>query len=66
MRSVISPISSMKIVPSSATSSLPGLSRYAPVKLPRTWPNSSDSRSVSGMPAQLTATNGRPARLLSA
>ena len=41
------------------------LSRYAPVKLPRTWPNSSDSSSVSGMPAQLIATSGACARALS-
>src|SRR5688572_12328973 len=47
----------MKTVPWWAISSLPGLSRYAPVKLPLTWPNSSDSSSVSGRPAQLTATN---------
>ena len=32
------------------------------MKLPFTWPNSSDSSSVSGRPAQLTATNGRAAR----
>ena len=44
---------------SSAFSSMPGLSRYAPVKLPFTWPNSSDSSSVSGRPAQLTVMNGR-------
>ena len=42
------------MVPLSDISSFPGLSRYAPVKLPLTWPNSSDSRSVSGIPAQLT------------
>ena len=34
----------------------------APVKLPRTWPNSSDSSSVSAMPAQFSATNGFEAR----
>ena len=32
--------------------------RSAPVNAPRTWPNSSDSSSVSGIAAQLTATNG--------
>ena len=37
-----------------------------PVKLPLTWPNSSDSSSVSGRPAQLTATNGRCPRGLCA
>ena len=62
MRSVISPTSSRKMVPSSAVSSLPGLSRYAPVKLPFTWPKSSDSSRVSGRPAQLTAMNARSAR----
>jgi hypothetical protein len=30
----------------------------APVKAPRSWPNSSDSMSVSEKSAQLTATNG--------
>src|SRR5262245_22822557 len=54
MRGVISPISSRKIVPPAGISSFPSLSRYAPVKLPFTWPNNSDSSSVSGIPAQLT------------
>ena len=49
-------------MPRWASCSLPGLSRYAPVKLPFTWPKSSDSSSVSVSPAQLTAMNGRPAR----
>ncbi len=62
MRSVISPISSRNTVPMCADSSLPGLSRYAPVKLPFTWPNSSDSSSVSGRPAQLTGANVMLAR----
>ncbi len=66
IRSVISPISSRKMVPLSAISSLPGLSRYAPVKLPFTCPNSSDSSRVSGMPAQLTGTNPTAARVLAA
>ena len=34
------------------------------MKLPLTCPNSSDSSSVSGSPAQLTATKGRAARTL--
>ena len=51
-------------MPSSAFSSMPGLSRYAPVKLPFTCPNSSDSSSVSGRPAQFTVMNGRSARSL--
>ncbi len=36
--------------------------RSAPVKAPRSWPKSSLSTSVSGIAAQLTATNGAPAR----
>ena len=66
MRRLISPISSRKMVPSSAFSSMPGLSRYAPVKEPFTWPNNSDSSSVSGRPAQLTVMNGRSERSLCA
>src|SRR5207247_573943 len=54
----ISPISSRKIVPFSATSISPFLFASAPVKAPRMWPNSSDSRSVSGTPPQFNATNG--------
>ena len=64
MRALISPTSSMKSVPPSACCSSPRLSRYAPVKLPRTWPNSSDSSSVSARPAQLTASGGVWARWL--
>ena len=62
MRSVISPTSSRNAVPMCAISSLPGLSRYAPVKLPFTWPNSSDSSRVSGSPAQFTGANTFVAR----
>ena len=40
---------------------LPGLALMAPVNAPRSWPNSSDSSSVSGSAAQLTATNGHAA-----
>ena len=58
----MSPISSRKIVPPLASSKRPLRSSTAPVKAPRLWPNSSDSRSVSGRAAQLTATNGRSAR----
>ena len=36
------------------------------MKLPFTWPNSSDSSSVSGMPAQLTGTKAASARALAA
>ncbi|EKD68477.1 MAG: hypothetical protein ACD_47C00603G0001 [uncultured bacterium] len=54
----ISPISSRKIVPLSASSNFPILSAVAPVKAPFLWPNSSDSRSVSGIAAQFIFTNG--------
>src|SRR6476660_5640793 len=53
-----SSMSSRKIVPPSASSNRPGRSLIAPVKAPRSWPNSSDSISVSENSAQLTATNG--------
>ena len=36
----------------------PRRSRSAPVKAPRSWPNSSDSSSVSGSAATFTATRG--------
>ena len=45
---LMSPISSRKIVPPWATSNLPRRSATAPVKAPRTWPNSSLSISSSG------------------
>ncbi len=51
--------SSRKIVPPSASANRPRRLVTAPVNAPRTWPNSSDSRSVSGMAAQLTFTSGR-------
>src|SRR6185503_2814894 len=53
-----SSMSSRKMVPRSASSKRPGRSLTAPVKAPRSWPNSSDSISVSENRAQLTATNG--------
>ena len=43
----MSPISSRKKVPPSATSNSPGLSAMAPVKAPRLWPNSSESSRLS-------------------
>ena len=49
-------------MPPLASSNRPLRSSTAPVKAPRSWPNSSDSSSVSGSAAQLTATNGRSAR----
>ena len=55
---LMSPISSRKIVPPSATSNLPRRSATAPVNAPRTWPKSSLSISSSGIAAQLTSTNG--------
>src|SRR4051812_40924866 len=54
VESGISPISSRKSVPPSASSNRPSLRPTAPVKDPRSWPNSSDSRSVSLSAAQLT------------
>ena len=45
-------------MPPSAARNRPGLSAIAPVKAPLTWPNSSDSSSVSGSAPQLTSTNG--------
>ena len=61
-----SPISSRNSVPRWASSNLPGLRAEAPVKAPFSWPNSSVSSSVSGIAAQLIATNGPSARGLSA
>ena len=55
----VSPTSSRKIVPPSASSNRPLRSAVAPVKAPRAWPNSSDSSSVSGRAPQFWATNGR-------
>ena len=46
-------------MPPSAVSNRPALLWNAPVKAPFTWPNSSDSSSVSGIAAQFTTTNGR-------
>ena len=41
---------------------MPGFSLVAPVKAPRSWPNSSDSSSSLGSAAQLILTNGFPRR----
>ena len=54
----MTPISSSKIVPPSASANRPFLFVTAPVNAPRTWPKSSDSISVSGSAAQLTRTSG--------
>ena len=51
-------------MPLSAFSILPMVWRTAPVKAPFSWPKSSLSSSVSGMAAQLMATNGPLARAL--
>ena len=53
-------------MPRCAISNLPGLRATAPVKAPFSWPKSSVSSSVSGIAAQLMATNGASARGLSA
>ncbi len=50
-------------MPLSASSKRPGLDAMAPVNAPFSWPNSSDSMSVSGIAAQLTRMKGRPFRL---
>ena len=52
-----SPISSRKSVPPVASSNFPGLRICAPVKAPRSWPNSSDSRISAGIAAQSTGRN---------
>ena len=59
---LISPISSRKIVPFSATSISPFLFESAPVNAPRIWPKSSESSSVSESAPQLRATKGRSFR----
>ena len=57
-----SPISSRKTVPPSAASKAPTRSRSAPVKAPRTCPNSSLSTSAGEMAPQSTMMNGLSAR----
>ena len=58
----MSPISSRKIVPPSATSNRPRFRPTAPVNAPRSWPNSSLSISSGGIAAQLTLTNAPATR----
>ena len=61
----MSPISSRKSVPPSASWTRPRLPlAAAPEKLPGRWPKSSLSISASGMAAQFTATKGRARRSL--
>ena len=55
-------ISSRNRVPPEAVSNFPGFCRSAPVNAPFSWPNSSLSKSVSGIAPQSTATNGAEAR----
>ncbi len=62
MSGLMSPTSSRKSVPLSASSKRPFLSRSAPVNAPRTWPNSSLSSSVSVSAAQFSERNGLRAR----
>jgi hypothetical protein len=54
----MSPISSRKIVPLSASSNLPLRLASAEVNAPRSWPKSSLSSRLSGSAAQLIATRG--------
>ncbi len=56
-------ISSRKSVPWSASSNRPTRSALASVNAPRTWPNSSLSKTPSDTPPELTITIGRDARL---
>ena len=58
----MSPISSRNSVPLSASSKRPSLRLTAPVNAPFSWPNSSDSSSVSVSAPQFTLTNGPSAR----
>ena len=53
-------------MPRCASSNFPDFRCDAPVNAPFSWPNSSVSSSVSGMAAQLMATNGPSLRVLSA
>ena len=57
-----SPISSRNSVPPFATSNFPGRSAMAPVKAPRSCPNSSLSSSSIGTAARLTGTRSASAR----
>ena len=59
---LISPISSNRMVPPSASSKRPRRRDTAPVNAPRSWPNSSLSNSVSVSAAQCTRTNFDPRR----
>jgi hypothetical protein len=58
MASGMSPISSSSSVPPEAFTSKPTRGALAPVKAPRTWPNSSLSSRLAGTALQLMATKG--------
>ena len=60
----MSPISSRKSVPPSASSKRPMRCAMAPVNAPRSWPKSSLSSRPVGMAAQLILTNVRSRRAL--
>ena len=62
---IISAISSRNSVPRCASSKTPVRRSLAPVNAPFSWPKISLSSSVSGIAAQLIATNGNVARGLS-
>ena len=62
----MSPISSRKSVPPEASRKRPGRASIAPVKAPRSWPNSSLSSRSRGIAAELTATKGPALRALAA
>src|SRR5262245_35092261 len=57
-----SPTSSRNSVPPAASSKRPRRRCEAPVKAPRSCPNSSEAMRAAGIAAQLTLTNGRAAR----
>ena len=58
----MSPISSRKSVPPSASSKKPGVALSAPVKAPRSWPKNCESKRPEAKAEALTATNGLPER----
>ena len=62
--SAISPISSRRIVPPSATAKRPLCALVAPVKAPLAWPKSSLSMRFSGIDAQFMGTNALSRREL--
>jgi hypothetical protein len=63
-RSPISPISSRKSVPPSASSTNPRFMVRASVNAPFSWPKSSDSMTLSASAEHVTLMNGPSARAL--